>query len=93
MSTKISRHYIAVYFACKRDGGWMTAKQLASAAGVSRRAAANHANNFRAAGLFDHQALFPEHVYRFSRDGASKHKADVALMANAAEAFDISTGD
>ena len=86
-SNEISIHQIKVYQAAKDHGGWLTAKEIAEAAGVARRTAAHHALRFVNIGVFEQAEVFPAHRYKLSTLAEKRDKAFCERLQKAIEVF------
>lgn len=86
---EISTHQIKVWRAVLKNGGWMTARDIAEETGVAKRTASLHCFNLVKLGIFDLAEVFPAHRYRASDMGDKRNKAYLLRLEKASEVFGL----
>lgn len=86
-NNEVSTHEVRVVAAVRNKGGWMTSREIASAAKVSDRTARHHALRLVKLGIFDQAEVFPGHRYRFADKADKRNAAYMNRLAAAADAL------
>ena len=83
----MSVHQVRIYMALKEAAGWITNRQIATAANVAERTARQHTLNLVKLGVLDLAEVFPAHKYRLSEKAAKRNAAYVNRLEAAREVF------
>ena len=86
---EVSVHQVKIYVAIKNAAGWITNKEIATAAGVAERTARQHSLNLVKLGVLDLAEVFPAHKYRFSEKAAKRNAAYVNRLESARQVFSL----
>lgn len=87
--SEVSRHEVAVFRAMLQASGWVSSKDIASAAQVAPRTARSHALKLVRLGVADQADVFPGHRYRLSDHAGQRNRGYVDRLRRAAEALGV----
>lgn len=82
----VTEHLSKVFAALEKHGAWMTAEEIARAAGVAPRTARAHAVLLAVRGIVDRAPVVP-HRFRFSPRAAVRDRAFLATLREAKTIF------
>ena len=89
-TNEVSLHQVKVYLAVKAAGAsWLTANDIATAAGVAPRTARAHALKLVNLGIFDQAEVLPAHRYRLAATADKRNKGYALRIEQAMSVFGI----
>lgn len=88
---EISEHEVRIFQFVRTAQRWVTNKEIASGAHVSRRTASGHTLHLVKLGIFDQAEVFPGHRFRLSIQAEKRNKAYLLRLLQAEEVFQVHT--
>lgn len=85
--TEISEQEVAFFRIVRTSRDWMTASDIAKAAGIAPRTGRAYALKFVRLGMLDHAEVWPAHRYRWSGTAAKRNNTYIRRLEQADAIF------
>lgn len=88
-TNEVSLHQVKIFRVLESSTGWISAKEVAAAAGVADRTSRAHLLKLVNLGIADQAEVFPSHRYRLSEIADKRNKTYLQRIRQAAEVFGV----